>query len=125
MRYQLILFIILFSLFACGGLPSVRETRYTSDTFEPTANVEVLQTWPRDRKYLEIAELEVSTGAKANNALRDKAKEMGADAIVIGPVHRHGQVQVPIGGTISDGPAGSFRGVPLNSVRAVAIKYQP
>jgi hypothetical protein len=99
--------------------------RYTSDTFEPTANVEVLQTWPRDRKYLEIAELEVSAGAKANNALLDKAKEMGADAIVIGPPHRHSQVQVPIGGTISDGPAGSFRGVPLNSVRAVAIKYQP
>jgi hypothetical protein len=125
MRYRLILLIILFSLFACGGLPTVREMRYTSDTFEPTANVEVLQTWPRDRKYLEIAELEVAAGAKANNALRDKAMEMGADAIVVGPPHQHGQVHVPIGGTISDGPAGSFRGVPLNSVRAVAIKYQP
>jgi hypothetical protein len=125
MRYQLILLIILCSLFACGGLPSVRETRYTSDIFEPTANIEVLQTWPRDRKYLEMAELEVAAGTKANDALRDKAMEMGADAIVVGPAHRHGQVQVPIGGTISDGPAGSFRGVPLNRVRAVAIKYQP
>jgi len=124
MRYQLILLIMLCSLSACG-LPTVQEMRYTSDTFEPTATVEVLQTWPRDRKYLEIAELEVSASAKANNALVDKAKEMGADAIVIGPTHQHGQVHVPIGGTISDGPAGSFRGVPLNSVRAVAIKYQP
>jgi len=115
---------MLCSLLACG-LPTVQEMRYTSDTFEPTATVEVLQTWPRDRKYLEIAELEVSASAKANNALVDKAKEMGADAIVIGPTHQHGQVHVPIGGTISDGPAGSFRGVPLNSVRAVAIKYQP
>jgi len=125
MRYQLILLIMLCSLLACSSLPTVQEMRYTSDTFEPTVNVEVLQTWPRDRKYLEIAELEVAAGAKANNALRDKAMEMGADAIVVGPPHRHGQVQVPIGGTISDGPAGSFRGVPLNSVRAVAIKYQP
>jgi len=125
MRYKLILLIILFSLFACSGLPSVREMRYTMDTFEPTANAEVLQTWPRDRKYLEIAELEVSAGSKANNALLERAKEIGADAIVIGPPHQHGQVHVPIGGTISDGPAGSFRGVPLNSVRAVAIKYQP
>lgn len=124
MRYKLILLIILFSLFACGH-PTVREMRYTLDTFEPTANVDVLQTWPQDRKYLEIAELEVSASAKANNALLDKAREIGADAIVIGAVHQHGQVQVPIGGTISDGPAGSFRGVPLNSVRAVAIKYQP
>ena len=124
MRYKLILLIVLFTLAACG-LPSVQEVRYTMDTFEPTANVEVLQTWPRDRKYLEIAELEVSAGSKANNALLERAKEIGADAIVIGPTHQHGQVHVPIGGTISDGPAGSFRGVPLNSVHAVAIKYQP
>jgi hypothetical protein len=124
MRYRLILLIMIFSLFACGH-PTVREMRYTSDTFEPTANVEFLQTWPRDRKYLEIAELEVSAGSRANNALLDKAREIGADAIVIGPPHQHGQVHVPIGGTISDGPAGSFRSVPLTSVRAVAIKYQP
>jgi len=119
MRYKLSLLVVLFALTACG-LPSVQAVRYTMDTFEPTTNVEVLQTWPRDRKYIEIAELEVSAGDQANNALLDKAKEMGADAIVIEPAHRHGQAYVPIGGALSES-----RAVTLNSVRAIAIKFEP
>ncbi len=124
MKYLLSLLVALFALTACG-LPSVKETRYTMDAFEPTANVEFLQTWPRDRKYIEIAELEVGAGDQANKALLDKAKEIGADAIVVGPVHRHGPVHVPINGELLDGPAGSYRGITLDSVRAVAIKFEP
>jgi hypothetical protein len=124
MNYILSLLVALFALTACG-LPSVRETRYTMDTFEPTVNVEVLQTWPRDRKYIEIAEFEVGVDDQANNALLDKAKAIGADAIVIGPVHRHGQVYVPINGELLDGPAGGYRGIVLDSVRAIAIKFAP
>ncbi|MGZ4976851.1 MAG: hypothetical protein ACXV8O_06835 [Methylobacter sp.] len=124
MKYLLSLLVALFALTACG-LPAVKETRYTMDTFEPTANVEVLQTWPRDRKYIEIAELEVSVGDQANNALLDKAREIGADAIVVGSVHRRGSVYVPIDGELLDGPAGSYRGITMDSVRAVALKFEP
>lgn len=120
MRYILILLIVHFALTACG-LPTVREVRYTMDTFEPTAKVDVLQTWPQDRKYIEIAELEVSAGDQANNALLDKAKEIGADAIVIEPVHRHSQAYVPIDAAFNGGD----RGVILDSVRAIAIKFKP
>jgi hypothetical protein len=121
MRYKLCLFlVVLFALTACG-LPSVQENRYTMDTYEPTTNVAILQTWPQDRKYIEIADLEVRAGDQVYDALLDKAKEMGADAIVIEPVHRHSQVYVPI----DKGASSAFRSVTLDSVRAIAIKFQP
>ena len=125
MRYtSSLLLVVLFALTACG-LPSVQEVRYTMDTYEPTTNVEVLQTWPRDRNYIEIAELEVSAGDQANNALLDEAKKMGADAIVIGPIHKHSKVYVPIDAGLINGTSSGFRSVSLDSVRAIAIKFQP
>ena len=125
MKYTIsLLLVVLFALNACG-LPSVQENRYTMDTYEPTTNVAILQSWPRDRKYIEIGDLEVSAGPQANDALLDKAKEMGADAIVIEPVHRHSQVSVPIDAQMGQGASSSFRSVTLNSVRAIAIKFQP
>lgn len=124
MRYTLnLLLVVSFALTACS-LPSVREDRYTMDTFKPTTNVEVLQTWPLDRKYIEIARLEVSAGDQANNALLDKAKEMGADAIVIEPAHRHSLVYVPVDIELKGGAPSSFRGVALDSVSAIAIKFE-
>jgi hypothetical protein len=121
MRYTLsLLLVVLFSLTACG-LPSVQVVRYTMDTFEPTTKVKVLQTWPQDRKYIQIGELEVSAGDQANNALLDKAKEMGADAIVIEPAHQHGKVYVPI----NAGFSGGYRNITLESVRVIAIKFEP
>jgi hypothetical protein len=125
MRHTIILLlVVLFALTACG-LPSVQEVRYTMDTYEPTTKVEVLQTWPRDRNYIEIAELEVSAGHQANNALLDEAKKMGADAIVIGPTHQHSKVYVPIDAGLINGTSSGFRSVSLEGVRAIAIKFQP
>jgi hypothetical protein len=115
---------VLFSLISCG-LPLVEVEKYTMDTFEPTTNVAILQTWPQDRKYIEIADLEVRAGDQAYDALLDKAKEMGADAIVIEPVHRHSQVYVPIDAQMGKGASSGFRSVTLDSVRAIAIKFQP
>jgi hypothetical protein len=123
MRYTLTLLVVLFVLTACSQ-PQVREVKYTMDTFEPTADVEVLSTWPRDRKYFAIGELEVSTSDQANNALVRKARQMGADAIVVGPTRERSQVYVPIDSPLNANSV-SFRGVSLNSVRAIAIKYEP
>ena len=119
MRYKLSLLVVFFALTACG-LPSVHDVRYTIDTYEPTTNVEVLRTWPLDRKYIEIAELEVSAGDQANNALLEEAKEIGADAILIEPPHIHSRVSVPIGNSINE-----VRSVTFTSIRAIAIKFVP
>ncbi|MGR9116132.1 MAG: hypothetical protein ACU85E_10225 [Gammaproteobacteria bacterium] len=115
MRYILLAIVLI--LTACG-FSSVKEVKLISNTFEPSDHVEVLQTWPQDRKYIAISELEVSVGDQAEDALIEKAKEIGADAIVIGEKHRHGQVEAPIDGKTTDK-------VILNSVRAIAIKYRP
>mgnify|MGYP000843932878 CR=1 FL=1 len=123
MRSVLTLSVVLFVLAACSQ-PQVREVKYTMDIFEPTVDVEVLSTWPRDRKYFAIGELEVSTGDQANDALVRKARQMGADAIVVGPGRERSQVYVPIDSPLNTNST-SFRGVPLYSVRAVAIKYEP
>ena len=79
MRYILISLAIVFTLSGCG-FPSVQEVRFITNTFEPTDHVEVLDSWPQDRKYIEISELEVSAGDQAEEALVEKAKELGADA---------------------------------------------
>lgn len=123
MRYVLTLLVVLFLLTACSH-PQVREVKYTNDMFEPTVDVEVLSTWPRDRDYFAIGELEVSASDQANKALVRKARQMGADAIVVGPVRERSQAYVPIDSPLNTNST-SFRGVSLSSVRAIAIKYEP
>ncbi len=119
-----LLLVVFFALTACG-VPPVQVNRYTMDIYEPTANVEILHTWPLNSKYIEIADLEVNAGGdRANDALLDKAMEIGADAIVIEPVHLHSQVYVPIDAEMQNGVSPRFRKVALNSVRAIAIKFQ-
>lgn len=119
MKDILIVLTIAIMLTACG-LPSVKEVRYITDTFEPTEQVEVLYTWPHDRKYIAISKLEVRAGDYAEEALTAKAKEIGADAIVMGPIQRHGRVEVPI-----DGNGKTTCRVTLDCVPAIAIKYRP
>ena len=119
MKKKLLSFAIIFILASCS-FPPVQEVRFITKTYEPTDHVEVLYSWPHDRNYIKISELEVSAGDHAEDSLIDKAKEIGADAIVIGAPHRHSQVYVPINGKII-----SDRAVAFESIRAIAIKYKP
>ena len=118
MKYLLISLAII-SIFITCSFPVVQEVSFISDTYEPTDHVEILSSWPRNRKFIEISKLEVSTGDRAEEELIDKAKEIGADAIVIGASHRRGYLEVPI-------DAGkTHRKVLLDRIQAIAIKYNP
>lgn len=82
-------FISILFLFGCS--PSVNVMKYTEEVYQPTSSVEVLRSKPVEKEYLELGELSlrIKKGLIFNNQeeavfkLKDKAKEIGADAIII------------------------------------------
>lgn len=94
--------------------------RYTAEIFPPTIQIEVLHTKPASRDYMEIGEIAVRlTKATEENAvvyLIGKAKELGADAIMIIGECSKGAVAMPIGTMVV--------AVPIRELYAIAIKYK-
>lgn len=94
--------ILAIGLFA--GCAHLRFMPYTATVYEPTKNVDVLRTRPPDREYVEIGEVSVSlniaTRNKAVLMLAEKARQAGADALVLlgekdsGAVILEGQVVI-------------------------------
>jgi uncharacterized protein YbjQ (UPF0145 family) len=88
--------------------------------YPATQSVEVLRTKPVDRAYIELGELSVrvkkSTEESAILFLKEKAREIGADAIVVLGERSEGAVAVPSGYNVVV--------VPLRGLVAVAIKYK-
>jgi len=105
-------------LIACA--PTARFARYTDLSFPSTTEVEVLRTKPADRPYIELGEIRLQL-KKSNEddailVLREKAKEVGADAIVILGEQSRGAVLLPMGSmTVA---------VPLRDLVAVAVRYK-
>ena len=87
-KYLIICIIIIFQ-FGCG--PSVTFIKYTENNFNPTTSVDVIRIKPIDRKFTELGELlvRITKDIILNNEeeavlqLKEKAKEIGADAIII------------------------------------------
>lgn len=100
-------------MLGCGS--SVKVVRYTPDTLPPTDRVEVLTSEPT-RDYSAIAELSVKEGDDAILELAEKAKAIGANAIILIGQRSGGAVAVPIGNMVY--------AVPVNRVVAIAIKYR-
>jgi hypothetical protein len=107
-----ILLIILPLLLIVGCALPIRVTPYTTMQYEATQNVEVMRTKPPDREYIEIAELRTRVGA-ANRHLAlpnmvEKAKQIGADAIILLGEQEQGKVltgmgtAVPVAASIMD-----------------------
>lgn len=94
--------------------------RYTVEAFPPTTNIEVIHNFPVDKKYLELGELSIrlkrSTEEDAVLYLIDKAKEIGADAIVIIGERHGGSILVPAGEI--------WVKVDKRYLKGVAIKYE-
>ncbi len=116
---SLLLIGIILGLAACAPSSSVRFARYTEASYSPTADVEVLRTKPADRPYVELGELRLRV-KKSNEddailSLKQKAREIGADAIVILGEQTRGAVMVPVG-TIAVA-------APIRILIAVAIHY--
>ncbi len=115
--------LVLLMLGGCAA-PRVHEHLFTERKFAPTTQVETLISWPKDRKYQKIAEFEITEGIAHSDraileAFVEKAKAMGADAIVWGARPGQGSTQVPV-----VGPVDMSVNVDVKN-RAVAIKYLP
>lgn len=94
--------------------------RYSSENYGPSENVEVLRTKPSERPYEEIAELAIQLRPidqdRAILNLKEKAKLLGADAIIILGENSRGAVAMPMGSmTVA---------VPIRFLSAVAIRYK-
>ena len=98
----------------------IRFMRYISFQYAPTTDVEILQIKPPDRRFKEIGLLSIRLhNNRDENAvlyLVERAREIGADAIVILGEISGGSVAMPVGTM--------FVAVPLRDLQALAIRYE-
>jgi uncharacterized protein YigA (DUF484 family) len=120
MQRLVVLATILVLLVACAPASAARFTRYTETTYPSTREVEVLRTKPVDRPHVELGEIRLRIGKSNENdailLLKEKAREVGADAIVILGEESRGTVMLPAGGMVF--------AVPLRDLVSVAIRYK-
>ena len=134
MKYLLILLLPILFLFGCA--PRVQAIPYTEQLYPPTTAIEVFRTKMPQREYVELGEIWIDgTQADAVHRLVEKAKEMGADAIMLMPVVTDGYVSQDIhtgtGISVGHRSRGAF-GIgfghttyhPRETLWAVAIKYK-
>lgn len=109
---------IIASLFLAltGCASQIRFMRYTSSDYPPTGDVEVLQIKPPNKQFRELGVLSVRlnkhTEENAVLYLVERAREIGADAIVI-------MGEVSAGAVLVGAVA-----VPLRDLQALAIRYE-
>lgn len=105
---------------ACATTPTVRFMRYSDIQYPPTSNVQVLQIKPPDRAFRELGVLSIrlkrDTQDDAILYLVNRAKEIGADAIVVLGEVSAGAVAIPMGNMAV--------AVPLRDLQALAIRYE-
>ena len=120
---QILRFIVLaLVVFALGCTPKVHVNTFSAESYPPTTEVEIFSTQRPDRKYLEIAELEVVNeyGRQAQfQALREKAMAIGADAVILTPEAEKGSVLIGS----NDGDNSSAFTVSVYRIRGVAVRY--
>jgi hypothetical protein len=82
------------SLALVGCATPVVVSPYTTKTFPPNENAQILHALPKDRPYIELGELSFqmmrTNQTQAPLAILEKAKAMGADAVVILDAKRPG-----------------------------------
>jgi len=115
--------IFLSAVFLSACSPSVNFMKYSEENYPPTNSVEVLRNKPVEKEFIELGELsiQVKKGIFSNQEevvlkLKEKAKEIGADAIIILGEESEGSVIVPIGNL--------YTSVDKRFIKAVAIKYR-
>ena len=120
-KLELIGFLILTHL-SCS--PSASFMKYSDDSYLPTNSVEVLRHKPVEKEFIELGELsiQIKKGILFGNEedavldLIGKAKEIGADAIIIVGEDSEGNVIVPVGSV--------YTTVDKRYLKAIAIKYK-
>jgi hypothetical protein len=115
-----LLAILLLLTVSCIKPPSVQVMRFIEESFPQTQNVEVLRTAPSEKEYVEIGEISLRVGsANRPNAIlqiSEKAKELGADAIILMGERNTGAVALPMGNAMT--------AVTLQEIYVIAIKYK-
>jgi len=115
-----IFYIFILSLLFIGCTPRAKVMRYTTMKFPPTHNIEIFRSKIINKDYIEIGEvyirLKKSTEENAIALLAEKAKEIGADAIIIMGERLKGIVSIPAGR--------AFVSFPVRELYAIAIKYK-
>lgn len=117
-----LIIILVISLFLSAWY-SVDFIKYSEETYSATTSVDVFRNKPVDREYIELGELSlrVKKGIFSNQEsvvlkLKEKAKEIGADAIIILGEESEGSVIVPIGDL--------YTSVDKRYIIAIAIRYK-
>ena len=113
-------------LIAWGGCAAtnrqVKVMRYSLEDFAPTkiSKVEILRTKPVTKSYTEIGELSLRVGNSNRETppikLKEKAAQLGADAIILMGERSTGSVDMPIGE--------SYVTIDLRYLYGIAIKYE-
>lgn len=100
--------------------------KYTDATYPPSDNVEVLRVKPVEDDFIELGELKLrlkkSTEENAILYMKDKAKAIGASAIVILGEQDEGSVAVPIATGYGGYPM--YGTVDRRYLKALAIRYR-
>jgi len=114
---------ILLAVLAVGcTTTNVKVMRYTMEKYTRTrpSSVEIHHTQLKARPYTEIGEVSLrinkSNEETAVAMLRQKAAELGADALILMGERSAGAVAIPVGSM--------FVVVPLRVIYGVAIKYE-
>lgn len=109
---------------ACGR--SVSFMKYNSNTYSPTDSVDVFRNNPIDKEYIELGELSIGLKSKDEDAvllLVNKAKQIGADAIILIGETSEGETTIPIK-NIYTGQTMFYMSNEDKYLKAIAIKYQ-
>jgi uncharacterized protein YbjQ (UPF0145 family) len=121
--FQIIVVFMIFCFLGCATQPKVPQAqvmRYTNEIFQPTSKCEVFHTKQIGRDYIEIGEVSVrlnkSTEENAIAYLNEKAKELGANAIIIIGERTRGAVAMPVGNMSV--------AIPIKDLYAIAIRYK-
>ena len=115
--------VVLFLSLILSSCYSVDFVRYSDETYPASVSVEVFRNKPVDKEYIELGELSlrVKKGLFSNQEevvikLKEKAKELGADAIIILGEEKEGSVIVPVGDV--------YTSVDKRYIKAIAIRYK-
>ena len=122
MKAQNIIIILALS-FLLSSCYSVDFVRYSDESYPESNNVEVFRSKPVDKEYIELGELSlrVKKGLFSNQEdvvikLKEKAREIGANAIIILGEEKEGSVIVPVGDV--------YTSVDKRYIKAIAIRYK-
>ena len=108
-----------------GCSPNIRYLEYTSEHYEPTQHVEVLHAKPPSRDFIELGIISVPAkiapidkgSRNPIDHLVEKAKSIGADAVLILGERAGGVILMPAGNTNIAVPT-------TGKIEALAIRYK-